>query len=866
MYVSEKAMTTEQIDQVLADKMIENGLELCAETFFTGNTDWALQALRQGRDDVCTALSDSLGIQISEYLGGMDKTVKVIFRYEADDEYSHDETLNDTTQGWRGSINLVAWVDRKSAALSALVATLKSSLDESQKRRIWRSPESTSGISLDVAMVDDEDVRDQRGVGVIAKGQRIYSTQVWPVAVRSDQLPESSVSYAGGLSNQIPLLELLSSFDPALAPERRIIDHAYAIEKVEPDQRGPLEYHLTELKVALIRRLISDQLSYINIARKWFTVGDLEDIYKRRIGIGCIGGKAAGMMLAARILHETADEDLRACLHIPESYFIGSNVLYLFLAMNGLLHWNDEKYKPEDEIRVDYAQVQEQFAKGDFPPEILEELRTILAKIGNQPLIVRSSSQLEDNFGTSFAGKYESFFCPNQGTLRENLENLMQAIKCTYASTLKPDALLYRRQKGLQDYDERMAVLIQIVQGEKFGRYFLPHAAGVAFSHNSFRWSPQIRRKDGIVRLVWGLGTRAVGRVGDDYPRLVALSHPHLQPDDSAQAIRHYSQHYVDVLDLADNELKTLPVEDVLSPRYPPLRYIAQLEQDGYFSTPRMRVSQEDIPRMAVTFNEFLRRTPFADRISKMLRTVEQHYHAAVDMEFTVHIPEPRAPQPDVVISLLQCRPQSQMQDISPVDIPDDLSEEQIIFRTRYMVPRGYLGGIRYVLYVRHEAYYALPSTAERNKLSTAISRLNAALAEKSFICVGPGRWGSTNTDLGVYVSYADIYNVGALVELSGEGIGPDPEPSLGTHFFQDLMEANIYPLVVRVDDDSTRFNQDFFYKTPNSVLDWIELDDSLQECLHLVDVAAFCPGHYLELVMDDDAGQAIAFLVPDDA
>jgi len=856
-------MTTEQIDQGLAEKLIETAVDSCAEAFFAGNTDWAVQALRQGREDVCGAFLDSLGVQIAAYLGGMDKTVKGIFRYDADVDNSQDVQVNAPTPGWRGSINLVAWVNRKSAALAALAATLDSSLEESQRTLIWRSPEATSGISLDVAMVDDDDVEEQRGMGVIAQNKIIQTTQVWPAAVDFEGHPGGISSDADNLSDQVSLLELLTSFDPALAPERRIIDHAYAIENVEPEQRGPLEYHLTELKVALIRRLISDQLSYINIAKQWFSVSDLEEIYQRRIGIGRIGGKAAGMMLAARILNESGDEEIRGSLQIPESYFIGSDVLYLFSAMNGLLHWNDEKYKPEPEIRADYAEIQEKFREGEFPPEIQDELRTILAKIGDQPLIVRSSSQLEDNFGTSFAGKYESFFCPNQGSLRENLEALTDAIKCTYASTLKPDALLYRRQKGLQDYDERMAVLIQIVQGEKFGHYFLPQAAGVAFSHNIFRWSPQIQRKDGIVRMVWGLGTRAVGRVGDDFPRLVALSHPLLQPDDSAEAIRHYSQHYVDVLDLDDNTHKTLPVHEVLSPHYPVLRYLAELEQDGYYSTPRMRVSQEDIPRMVITFNEFLRRTSFAERMSKILQTVEAHYHAAVDMEFTVQIPKPHDPHPEVVISLLQCRPQSHLQELNHVDIPQKLEPDQVIFRTRFMVPSGYLGGIRYVLFVKHEAYYALPTASDRGKLSAAISRLNAALDEKSYICIGPGRWGSANTDLGVYVSYADIYNAGALVELSGKGIGPDPEPSLGTHFFLDLMEAQIYPLVVRVDDDGADFNRDFFYNTPNQVGDWIELEDPIRDCLHLIDIAAYRPDHHLELVMDDEAGQAVAFLAP---
>ena len=129
-----------------------------------------------------------------------------------------------------------------------------------------------------------------------------------------------------------------------------------------------------------------------------------------------------------------------------------------------------------------------------------------------------------------------------------------------YASGLNPNALLYRRQKGLQDYDERMALLIQVVQGNKFGKYYLPHAAGVAFSRNSYRWTPQIRMEDGFVRLVWGMGTRAVDRVGNDFPRLIALSHPLLRPSSEPVSIRRYSQHYVDLIDLEENIFKTLPI------------------------------------------------------------------------------------------------------------------------------------------------------------------------------------------------------------------------------------------------------------------------------------------------------------------
>ena len=191
---------------------------------------------------------------------------------------------------------------------------------------------------------------------------------------------------------------------------------------------------------------------------------------------------------------------------MPESFYIGSDEMYTFMAVNNLIGWNDQKYKSEEEMRAEYPKIEEDFRKGTFPPDILDQLQTMLIKIGNQPLIVRSSSLLEDNFGTAFAGKYESIFCPNQASLKENLTALTQAIAQIYASILNPNALLYRRSKGLLDYDERMAVLIQFVEGERFGDFLMPHAAGVAFSRNLYRWAPQIRAEDGFVRLVWGSG------------------------------------------------------------------------------------------------------------------------------------------------------------------------------------------------------------------------------------------------------------------------------------------------------------------------------------------------------------------------
>jgi len=361
-----------------------------------------------------------------------------------------------------------------------------------------------------------------------------------------------------------------------LAPLDLVFEQAAAIERLTEDEREPYAARLEEIKVVLIRSMISDQLRYINVAKEWFTISDLTDIRVRKIGTGRIGGKAAGMLLAARILHNSADEAVRGCVNVPESYFIGADELYTFMSLNDLFHWNDQKYKTEKEMRADFSKIQEDFERGQFPPDIVERLTEMLANLGDRPLIVRSSSLLEDNFGTSFAGKYESIFLPNQRGLMENVEDMLRAVKRIYASTLNPNALLYRRSRGLQDYDERMAILIQAVQGESFGRYFMPEFAGVAFSRNLYRWAPQIRREDGFVRLVWGLGTRAVDRVGNDYPRLIALSHPTLRPSNDPRLVRRYSQQYVDVLDLQDNEFKTLPVHDVINTEYPPLRFLAQ--------------------------------------------------------------------------------------------------------------------------------------------------------------------------------------------------------------------------------------------------------------------------------------------------
>jgi len=652
-------------------------------------------------------------------------------------------------------------------------------------------------------------------------------------------------------------------FNPELAPQDMLFEQAEIIAHMPEEERAKFRPRLQEIKVVLIRTMVSDQLKYIKLARQWFKVADLVEIRNRKIGGGKIGGKAAGMLLALRILKETAPPEIRDCFNIPESFFLGSDVFYNFMSLNGLMHWNDQKYKSEEQVRADYPIIINEFSKGQFPPEIVERLRELVERAGKIPLIVRSSSLLEDNFGTSFAGKYQSIFCPNQGTLEENLFALTNAISRVYASSVNPDALVYRHQNGLADYDERIAVLIQHVMGEKMGHYYFPQGAGVAFSRNLYRWSPQIRQEDGFLRLVWGLGTRAVDQVADDYPRMVALSHPLLHPTADVRAIRRYSQQNLDVIDLENNQMRSVPAREIINKRYPPLRYIVQVEQDGYLGT--MRSTMVEPEKLVITYEGLLSRTPFSERMRKALQLLETHYGSPVDTEFTLEFKEPNSLQPDVGITLLQCRPQSHIQETHQAKLPRELLEKDIIFSTQRMVPHGIVEGIRYVLFVSPEGYFSISTQDERTKLIRAIGQLNSALEGQTFIAVGPGRWGTSTPDLGVHVAYGDIYNSRSLVELSGESVGTSPEPSFGTHFFQDLMEAHIYPLAVFLDDKDVIFNHDFFYETPNKVLKFININKRLTRTLRLLAVKDYRLGHHMDLVMDGQKGRAVAYLVSDD-
>ncbi len=669
------------------------------------------------------------------------------------------------------------------------------------------------------------------------------------------------------LSNQpAPTNSVELTFNPEIAPWELLFRQGELYEQMPPDEQEKIEHHLQEIKVVLIKRMISDQLPYIGVAKNKFSIADLRRIYRRRIGTGKIGGKSAGLLLAWKILQlseSDSDVKLGESVEIPDSYFIGTEVVYEFRLENGLDHLMNQKYRPHAEILEEYPHIVEAHLQGTFPAEIVARVRELLAKVGRDPLIVRSSSLLEDNFGYAFAGKYDSYFCPNQGTEEENLHDLLQAIKRVFASTLNPDALLYRKKQGLIDYDERMSILIQRLEGKRYGRYFFPSLAGVAFSQNPFRWNAKIRREDGFLRMVWGFGTRAVDRVSNDYPRMIALSHPQLRPELSAEAIRQYSQWFVDVVDLEENSFKTMPLRDVLHIDFPDLRYIASINKGDYLQDILSTGSFLADEQFVLTFDFLTRDKKFINLMRGSLRELEAAYGLPVDMEFAIEI-IPNYPYPDYKLFILQCRPLSQRTDENDVTIPGNIADEDILFKVHELIPDGKAEGIRYIVYIDPEQYRKT-DTWIKHELGRAINRINRELENTPYILMGPGRWGSVNIDLGVQVSYADIHNTKVLVEMAVAHNGQMPELSYGTHFFQDLVEAGIHSLPLHLGQENSRFNWSFFRESDNNLAKISPGDASLAPYLRVIDIAATTANRRLNILMNGQDDVAIGYLVNGD-
>ncbi|MGC8119834.1 PEP/pyruvate-binding domain-containing protein [Marinobacter sp. VGCF2001] len=541
---------------------------------------------------------------------------------------------------------------------------------------------------------------------------------------------------------------------------------------------------IPELQEQVLRVMISRDPQILALARRYLTLEELLTIRSQLVGSGYIGGKATGMLIARNILLKDAPDLWQQNLEPHDSSYLGTDAYYAFLVHNGL--WPAVMRQRSQEGYLSEAPaLRKAITGGRFPVEIRSELERLLDHYGQYPILVRSSSLQEDGFGNAFAGKYDSVFLINQGPPEQRLEELEDAIRQVYASSMSEDALVYRKQRGLDQREEPMALLIQRVNGRFHGRYYLPDAAGVGVSRNTFAWDSTMNPKAGMVRLVMGLGTRAVDRIEGDHACVMALDHPTRQPFRNNDEHYRFSQHLVDLLDLQAGSLNTRPMAQLLeSTDSLPVAELGEIDREA-----SARAEQIGLPGPVwrLTFRPLVQHTGFIQRLSDLLSTLEAGYRHPVDIEFTLHLNSGSDP----TFNLVQCRPLATIGETGPVALPDHLPAGRQIFRTRGHFMGGNINlGIDRVIRVDADRYASL-SISQRYDVARHIGDLVRADNARTLL-IGPGRWGTSSPELGVPVRFADIAGVSALVEVSENAGEMVPDLSYGSHFFQDLVETGI--------------------------------------------------------------------------
>jgi len=703
-----------------------------------------------------------------------------------------------------------------------------------------------------------------------AKGQmHIHPIKVWdryspqmflPHLVAGDNWAPLSHSHEAAevlaSALQSPLLNTTRPLAPWESVYQKLVhyrDTPSGFDETDPEQSA--------LKQELGRMLIGHHPVFVRLSDRYFRLEDLFAIRNRLIGGGRIGGKAAGMLLARRILRtekNTMGIDIAERLDDHDSFYIGSDVFFTFLVHNDLFRLRLRLTCDSATSHEEFKEIEQRFLAGRFSPIIQEQFRAMLDYYGQAPVIVRSSSLLEDSFGNAFAGKYRSVFCANQGDPEARLADFMQAVKLVYASALNPDALCYRSKRGLGQYDEQMAILVQRVSGMPYRQYFFPTLAGVAFSRNLYAWNDRIDPQQGIIRLVFGLGTRAVERVGSDYPSMIAISHPHLRPEVGVKVSK-YSQHYVDLLDLEANQFDQRFLTDVLvNGDYPNLYLFVSVMRDHYPYDPTSKKVDNTADQWVLTFNNLIRHTDFVPLLGNILAKLEEAYGQPVDVEFTASVDAGGR----IRINLLQCRPLFLPGSLEDVSIPTFLERQQILFRAHRMICGGFVEQIHYILYIDPQRYYRLGSEAKKS-LGRLVGQINRhpAVQGNKIMMMGPGRWGTGNIALGVNVTYADIDNAAVLVEVALEEAGHVPEVSYGTHFFHDLVEGQIIYLPVYPDDAASEFKGKFFETAPNVLSELLPHAGEFESVLRLIDVPKTTSGAFAQVVADPRRRQAVCFL-----
>ncbi|MCP4728271.1 MAG: hypothetical protein GY863_24760 [bacterium] len=626
---------------------------------------------------------------------------------------------------------------------------------------------------------------------------------------------------------------------------RILIEHENEIP--ETDKMEALE--------TIIETFISDLHYYKLAAKKYFSFSDVCSFLERHISLpnrqGKIGQKAAGMILAHRImqfeLKEFADK-----IRIPESYYLTTDVFYECLSshtfnFSSFRHRLKEGTISEEGLEKEYPYVRKLILETSIPDIIRIKLGELLKEIGHQPVIVRSSSLLEDS-ASAFSGKYDSYFVANQKLsdepeedLEKRLDIIIKRILMVYASALRPEALIYRRERGLLDIDERMSVLIQIVEGEQYGKYFFPTMAGVGLSYNNKVNIGNIKWDDPVLRIGVGLGTGIVDMKGYKI-KVVYPQYPDYSTIINYHEIFKSSQRKFDLLNLETDIIDSVNKSELfeyfnqIKNEYPGIKKFINILGRYFLSTAHLDYYTDGIglaPSLETDKHIFsfegLKKTDFYKMTTGMLNILAEKFNPA-DMEFTLDFIQKKDPDSgrtvwDYSLAIVQCRQITGLSEDAAYEIPADMPEENVVCRVHKSVVSGYQPNIEYIVYVDVDKYYELE---EQKMYSVAriIGKINNNLHGRRFILIGPGRWGSSLPYHGIKVSYTEIYHTLALVEVARKLWDENfTEPSLGSHFGNDVRESRIINFSITPGSEGTKFDKELFRECPNDIETFLEGD-----------------------------------------